>query len=93
MCKILYLILFVIVQLVNASVPTVGSTSKTEAFPKDVKLSQKTVRDLNSVLLNPDEANRFLNKQDKHSSLRRRLEVCPSGTSYEYGFFDDECNP
>ena len=52
------------------------------------ELTSSGEMDLNSILIQPDDANQFLSA----SGERRRLEVCAQGTWYEYGFFDDECN-
>jgi len=52
------------------------------------ELTSSGEMDLNSILIQPDDANQFLSA----SGGRRRLEVCAQGTWYEHGTFDDECN-
>ena len=52
------------------------------------ELTSSGEMDLNSILIQPDDANQFLSA----SGERRRLEVCAQGTSYEYGWLDDQCN-
>ena len=60
---------------------------------------------LKSIIIEKSKSNQFLGKEkprkvyfdllpsNRAHPNRRRLEVCPAGTSYEWGFWDDECEP
>ena len=56
------------------------------------ELTSSGEMDLNSILIQPDDANQFLPAKRTLHGGRRLDEVCAQGTWFEEGFFDDECN-
>ena len=56
------------------------------------ELTSSGEMDLNSILIQPDDANQFLPAKRTLHGGRRLDKVCAQGTSYEHGVFYDECN-
>ena len=56
-----------------------------------ISFPQGSSRDVNSILVNREEANSFLHSK-RDLTGRRRLKQCGGGQWFEYGFWSDSCH-